>query len=161
MKKFSKEETKVISIIFIILFIVVGFNLRISFRRGRDNTRKNDLSALQNALDSFQSKYNMFPPSIDGKIGGCFGPDTQIDPATDRLINLVPCEWGVDSFENMNTLPRDPNFDKGANYLYLSDTKKYQIYISLEGKDEAEYTQKTFDKNLQCGVRICNYGREY
>lgn len=160
-KCFTKSESKVVIFIFIILFLVTGFNMTISLRKGRDNTRKNDLSVLQKALDSFQSKYKMFPPSIDGKIGGCFGPDTVIDPKTDRPINLIACEWGKDSFENISILPRDPNYEKGRSYLYLSDTEKYQIYISLEGKKEAEYTESIVSKNLQCGEVLCNYGREY
>ena len=74
---------------------------------------------------------------------------------------MIACEWGKDSFEGISTLPRDPRYEDGSNYLYFSDTEKYQIYISLEGKDEAEYTQRIVDKNLQCGSQICNYGREY
>lgn len=161
MKLFTKSETKIIAIIFVILFIIIGFNMKISLRKGRDNTRKDDLSALQKALDTFQNKYNMFPPSIEGKIGGCFGSDTTIDPKTGRLINLIACEWGKDGFENISILPRDPNFQKSASYLYLSNTDKYQIYVSLEGKSEAEYSESVFNKNLQCGTVICNYGREY
>lgn len=161
MKSFNKSETKAIVIIFLILFTITGFNMKISIRRGRDNTRKNDLSVLQKGLDVFASKYHMFPPSVDGKIAGCFGPDTDFDKLTGKPINLVICEWGKDSFENMSTLPRDPSYQKGANYLYLSDTEKYQIYVSLEGKDEAEYSENIVNKNLYCGTKICNYGREY
>ena len=161
MKFFTKKEKKIILLILVCLFTIVGINMKVSLRRGRDNTRKNDLSVLQKALDIFISKYQMFPPSVDGKIEGCFGPDTKVDPKTGKLINLHVCEWGKDVFENIQTLPKDPNYKKGASYLYLSDTKKYRIYISLEGKDEAEYTPAIINKNLQCGTKICNYGREY
>lgn len=161
MKLFTKSETKIIVIIFIVLFSIIGFNMKISLRKGRDNTRKNDLSVLQKALDTFQQKYHLFPPSINGKIGGCFGPDTTLDPKTDKPVDLIACEWGKDSFEKISTLPRDPNYQKGASYLYLSDTERYQIYVSLEDKNEAEYSETVFNKSLQCGTVICNYGREY
>ena len=79
MKFFTKKEKKIILLILVCLFTIVGINMKVSLRRGRDNTRKNDLSVLQKALDIFISKYQMFPPSVDGKIEGCFGPDTKVD----------------------------------------------------------------------------------
>ena len=56
-------------------------------------------------------------------------------------------------------MPRDPLYNKGNSYKYISDGKSYEIYISLEGKDEAEYTPQIAAKYLQCGTKICNYGR--
>lgn len=123
--------------------------MNISIRLGRDNQRKNDMSVLQKALDLYLQRHAEFPTSIDGKIAACKGPI------------YIPCEWGKDKFENVSTLPRDPSSDTGREYLYLSNTKGYAVYIALEGKDEAEYTKAVEDLGLHCGDEICNYGREY
>ena len=90
---------------------------------------------------------------------GCFNDDPVLDEKTGYPTNIIICNWGQSSFENISTLPRDPNYKKGANYLYVSDGLSYQFYISLEGKDEAEYTESIVVKNLHCGNKICNYGR--
>ncbi len=161
MKKFTNPEIKAISIILFVLFILFGFNVSISLRRGRDSVRKDDLSSLQKSLDTYKNKYKTYPlSSPDGLIIGCFDEDPIVDKVTGFALNPVACNWGVSRFENKNLMPRDPNYKKGASYLYISDGKKYQIYISLEGKDEAEYTKLIVYKNLQCGTNICNYGRE-
>lgn len=107
------------------------------------------MSVLQKALDQYLRKHGKFPKSINGKIAACKGPI------------FIPCDWGKDRFENLSTLPRDPSSDKGREYLYLSDVKGYAIYIAIEGEDEAEYSEHTKTKLLQCGNEICNYGREY
>lgn len=160
MKPFSIKELKVITIIFVCLFGVVFFNMTISLRRGRDSIRKNDISALQKSLDTYYQKYRVYPQSNDeGQIVGCFNGDIIRDKSTGKPINVVPCLWGESKFEDKNLMPRDPSYLKGNSYKYISDGKKYEIYISLEGKDEAEYTASIAAKYLQCGIKICNYGR--
>jgi len=161
LEKFTKTETKIIIIIFLFLTLVFGFNLSISMRKGRDATRKDDLSALQKGLESYLAKYGTYPlSSEDGKIVGCFnGQDPILDPYSNRPVNANACEWGQSNFENMPTLPRDPSYKDGRSYLYISDGENYQIYVSLEGKTEAEYNKETESQNLQCGNQICNYGR--
>jgi type II secretory pathway pseudopilin PulG len=146
---FKRQEKKVLLGLFIVLAILTAFNMNISIRRGRDNQRKNDMSTLQKALDLYHGQNFRFPKSVDGKIAACMGP-----------VHLG-CQWGKDKFMNISTLPRDPSSDLGREYLYLSNTKGYAIYIALEGKDEAEYTQSILDMGLHCGSQICNYGREY
>ncbi len=101
----------------------------------------------------------MFPLSDNGNIVGCFNSDPVTDPKTGYPLNASTCTWGESRFENVNLMPRDPKYKNGSNYLYISDGKKYQLYIALEGRDEAEYTPSIVNKNLQCGTKICNYGR--
>ena len=159
MKFFTRYELKSILIIFFVLFGLVALNMSASLRKGRDATRKNDLSAMQQAIESFNQKYREFPKSTeDGKIIGCFDEEPVFDKITDLVINAVPCEWGVSTFENIKIMTRDPRYDKGFRYLYISDGEKYELYISLEGKKEAEYSLSVVSKNLQCGSKICNYG---
>ncbi len=159
MKRFSKTELKSIILILSVLFLVTSFNLSISLRRGRDSIRKNDMSAMQNALDTYYQKYRTFPQSTeDGKIIGCFDGEVIQDKTTGVPLNPVPCIWGESKFESISTLVRDPKYQNGASYLYKSVGKGYELYVSLEGKDEAEYQIATVNKNLQCGTKICNYG---
>lgn len=160
MKSFTKIELQIISLILGVLFLVTIFNLSISLRRGRDSIRKNDMSAMQNALDTYYQKYRTFPQSTeDGKIIGCFDGEVIQDKSTGFPLNPIPCIWGESKFESINTLVRDPKYKNGASYLYKQVGKGYELYVSLEGQDEAEYQISTVNKNLQCGTKICNYGR--
>lgn len=160
MKFFSKNESKSILVILTILFLVIGYNMSISIRRGRDATRKNDIYAIQKALDTYYQKYRIYPLSTeDGKIIGCFDGEVLRDKISGFPLNAKVCEWGVSSFEDMSVMPRDPYAKKGISYLYISEGKSYEFYISLEGKDEDEYTVSILNKNLHCGNKICNYGR--
>lgn len=159
-KFFSKVESKIILFIFLVLFLVSGYNMLISLRRGRDSIRKNDISAIENSLDTYLQKYKIYPLSTtDGKIIGCFESGAIIDEISGNPINAITCEWGKSKFEGKNFMPQDPFYKKGHSYFYVSDGRKYKIYISLEGKSEAEYTPSIASKNLQCGTKICNYGR--
>lgn len=159
MKPFSRSEIKPVAIILTILFIVTIYNMSISLRRGRDATRKNDISTVQKALDTYYQKYRVYPKSTsDGRIIGCFDGEVKLDTAG-YPINVTVCEWGQSSLEEIKVMPRDPYSKKGTNYLYVSDGSSYMFYVSLEGKDEAEYTTSVLNQNLQCGNQICNYGR--
>lgn len=158
---FTKSELKLILPILTILFVLIGVNMAVSLRRGRDVTRKNDVSSIQKALDSYKQKYSIYPPSTDdGRIIGCFDGGVIVNKSTGIPINNIVCEWGQSSFEDMSPMPRDPDAQKGVNYKYVALDKGYKLYVSLEGKDEPEYNIDTLGLNLQCGNKICNYGRE-
>lgn len=159
MKPFSKLEIKVVTTILTILLLVTTYNMMISIRRGRDATRKNDISSVQKALDTFYQKYRFYPASTDdGRIVGCFTEEVKFDTAG-QPTNMVECEWGKSTFEDIRIMPRDPSTDQGTNYKYDSNGTSYSFYVALEGKDEAEYSQSVYNLNLQCGNKICNYGR--
>ena len=160
-KFFTKKESKAVGMIFICLVMFIGYNLKISIRKGRDNIRKSDMSAIQGALGQYQEKYHVFPESKNGKIVGCFAEDTFFDENLERYINLAECEWGEDGFENLERLPLDPLFNEGRSYLYFSNTKHFQIFTALEGKGESEYTESVVKRSLKCGVEICNFGKKY
>ena len=161
MNKFTKTETKIICSILATLFLVIGLNMLISLRKGRDSIRKNDISAIQGALDTYFQKYKIYPEATDdGRIIGCFENGPQVDKLSGYPINATVCTWGNSKFEDLLTMPQDPSYEKGATYLYKSTGQKYEFYISLEGKSEAEYTTQIALENLHCGTRICNYGRK-
>lgn len=158
---FTKNELKLIVSIFLVLFVLVGVNMAVSLRRGRDVTRKNDVSSIQKALDNYKHKYSVYPPSTDdGRIVGCFDGEVIQDKSTGIPTNNIVCEWGQSSFEGMSPMPRDPDAMDGVNYKYIAVDKGYKLYVSLEGKDEPEYNLDTLSLNLQCGSKMCNYGRE-
>lgn len=160
MKFFTQHELKAILMIFASLLVLYLINISISLRKGRDVTRKDDISYVQKALDKYYQKHKVYPLSNeDGKILGCFNDAPLFDIKTGHAINAVACEWGVSSFEDIKLMPRDPSSKDGVNYKYLSDGQTYTFYVSLEGKDEPEYSPSIIDLNLQCGNRICNYGR--
>lgn len=162
MRKFSRKDTKFLIIIFLLLILLIGLNLRVSLRKGRDNIRRTDMSALQGALDKYLAEYKVFPESKDGKIVGCMGDDTYFDEKKGVYQNLIECQWGQDSFQNLEVLPRDPKYQSGRNYLYLSNSKNYQIFTALEGNNSSEYTDiSIISRNLICGNQICNYGKSY
>lgn len=158
---FSKQETKYLFSIFCLLILIIFVNLRVSARKGRDNIRKNDATAIQGQLEKYLEKYKVFPESQDGKIVACFTDDTYFDDKLERYVNLRPCEWGQDGFEDLEKLPKDPYYDKGRGYLYISNTRRFQLFVSLEGKSESEYTESVAKRGLNCGNAICNFGKSY
>ena len=59
-------------------------------------------------------------------------------------------------------IPKDPKSAIGVKYLYISNTKRYQIYSYLEGeKDEGGFDQKIVDRKLDCGKGVCMYGKSF
>ena len=63
------------------------------------------------------------------------------------------------SLLSLLNVPKDPSTPNGRSYLYLTDGKFFQLYASLEGSGESEYSQKVYNLNLKCGKFVCNFGR--
>ena len=59
----------------------------------------------------------------------------------------------------MSTLQIEPQNKEGISYVYLSNRKRFQILASLEGDGEDEYDPRIEVRAINCGVRICNFGR--
>jgi len=171
MKPFSKSEIISLAVIFAILIAVSVPNFIVSLRRARDQVRRDDMGALEHSLGEYISDFKIFPSaSPDGRIMDCLKPGDK--PVKNKeggwTVSLIPCNWGKDSFINlinnkiyMSKLPRDPDYQKGARYLYLTDGDRYQIYAVMEGSDEAEVDPKIIARGLMCGNKICNVGRSY
>jgi len=166
---FKKNEFVALIVIFLILLGVSIPNFAMSVRRSRDQVRRDDLGSLMGALEKYKIDFGVYPrSSSDGKIVNCLQPGEY--PYQDEkgvwILNTIPCRWGVDAFSNlltkntyMNILPRDPKWDEGRSYLYLSDGDRYQILAAMEGKDEPEIYAKIISENLMCGNDICNVVR--
>ena len=171
MNKFSKPELISIFVIFTVLIIISVPNFIISLRRARDQVRRDDMGVLETSLAEYSADFRSFPlSSPDGRIMNCLRPGDK--PIKNNkgtwTIDPIPCDWGKDSFTDLTSgkiyisiLPRDPDYQKGSAYLYLSDRNRYQIYATMEGSDEAEVDPKIIARGLMCGNKICNIGRAY
>lgn len=180
MRWFTKSETLVVSLIFLIVATVTIYNLRISIRRARDSQRRADVSNIANSLEKFYSEYGFFPPAEGGRIKFCKASnfDTILDQVNSKELfdrelffqGLRPCEWGKDVFSDvinegevyLGTFPSDPKQSDGYSYFYLSNTKRYQIYSTLEGgQSEIGYSDGIVARRLPCGSVMCSFGKSY
>jgi len=180
MKPFTKNE--LVITVFTLLFIgtVFLFNIRIAERRARDAQRHADLNAVVDALNKHFEDYGFFPPSEDGKIKACEDEDfnSVISELRDLkqfdhglyFSGLRKCNWGNDGLldllengqEYMKLIPGDPVSQSGAQYYYISNLKRFQIFTYLEEEWKAErFNEAIYNRNLPCGNFRCNYGRSY
>lgn len=177
MRPFSKNELIATSIILILIALVSFRNFQISLRRARDAQRKADIGSISNGIHKYSEDFGFFPPSSeDGRIIACKRDEKisleDVDenlPLEEKLkIVFRPCNWGEDPLRDatdleypayIDKLPVDPNFDEGRTYRYISNLKRFQLYASLEGEDEAEYDVEIVERGLSCGEYICNFGR--
>lgn len=61
----------------------------------------------------------------------------------------------------IKNVPRDPQESKGVKYVYITNSKRYQIYASLEVVKQDEYDSDIEKLKIDCGIRYCNFGRGY
>ncbi|MFC1649740.1 type II secretion system protein [Patescibacteria group bacterium] len=173
MKFFSKNETLVVGAILVLIVGVTLSNLKIANRRSRDTQRRSDVRSIASALEKYNSEFGFVPPDVDGEILACKGEkfdefmvtkDTsQIESFFDLLIG---CQWGEDGLVDLTgdsqpylkSIPSDPS-PEVSQYLYLSNSKRFQIFSYLEGGEKAEqYDKSVQDRKLNCGTKICNFG---
>ncbi len=181
MKPFSRQELIAISLIVLIVFGFTFKGLVEAQRRSRDSGRRSDLGTISDALYAFYGNYGFFPPSADGKIKMCKGENFDSVLAEIKESKqfdfgklegaLRECEWGKDSLTDildnpdivyLEHIPVDPKDGEGIKYLYLSNTRRYQIYSYLEGgEDEDGYNKEIVVRSLLCGTKICNFGKSF
>ncbi len=170
-KIFSKSEKICLISVFLVLVAIAVPNYIVSLRRARDQVRRDDLGAVLHSVGEYYSDFGSFPLSApDGNIMACL-KDGDVPYRGEKgqwIINHISCFWGVNAFENpvtktdyMAILPRDPHWQEGASYLYISDGVRCQIFAHMEGDDEAEVDPNVISRNLMCGSYICNVGRSY
>jgi type II secretory pathway pseudopilin PulG len=167
MDNFSKSELKGILVIFVFLVAISVPNFIVSLRRARDAQRKADIGSIQDALYRYQADFGVFPLSIDGKIAAC-------EPVYYREVSGIKtpvfsaCDFGKSSLSDlsdstyppyMKLIPNDPESKKGRSYYYFSSGSRFQIYGSLEGKNEDEYDESIVKRGISCGETVCNFGK--
>lgn len=151
-KLFTKKELVYILTILAIIFSATLVNYNGAQRRARDAQRKQDVRDIYDALETYHTSVGSYPSAEDGKIVICDTGTKNIDGTP----VFRKCEWGENSF--IIRLSGDPMTNKGFSYYYVSNTKYFQLFASLEGNMEAEYDQKIASRNLPCGDKICNFG---
>ncbi|MBI4029217.1 MAG: hypothetical protein HY376_02530 [Candidatus Blackburnbacteria bacterium] len=154
-KGVSRNEGRFIILVLLLIGIFSYFNFQQSYIRARDVARKNDLKHMATALSNYFYDFNQYPPSKDGKILVCGNPE-----------NPQECRWGLDGLKDLSDpnypayidfFPRDPQSDS-RDYIYISDTRNYQLFASLESDQDAEYNGRVAAKKIKCGKHICNFG---
>ena len=153
----TKREFSFVSVILLIIAAATVVNLFASYRKSRDNERKNDLGDIVNRVDTFKKTVGTYPLSDqDGNVVGCNGFQDK-----SRSWFFKKCEWGDNKVNSpfFDPLPHDPYVDKGRRFVYKSNGSTYLIYAALEGKYEDEYDKNIVALNISCGDIVCNAGR--
>lgn len=162
-KIFKPKEATWVFLIIAFIISAISINLLVSERKGRDAQRKQDIRSIYDALEKYHTDFGSYPASENGRIVAC---DSGSKNELGQPI-LKACDWGLESLRDVGDLsypvyleriPSDPSNRSGRAYQYLSDTKYFQMYASLEGHDEAEFDTRIVSRNLGCGVAICNFG---
>lgn len=179
MRPFTKSELKGVLLILFALLVATLSNLRISIRKARDAQRRADLASITNALNKYQEEFGFYPHSEDGKIKACEAENFEeviqmLSQKKERSYQdffaaMRPCQWGEDELKDifsktssvyLSPIPQDPKQTQGIEYLYISNTRMFQLYAHLEGgKPEIGYDEKILSRNLNCGDKICNFGK--
>lgn len=161
---FTRKELFIVCITLAGIVLATYLNLQVSLRRARDVQRKGDVRAIANALDAYQIDTASYPANDNGKIVACFGGVDE-----NNIPQRVACSWREDSLRDifytdpnypayLNTIPGDPHYKDGVEYVYLSNGRHFQIFAALEGADEPEYNPEIVARNIMCGTRVCNFG---
>ncbi len=167
MKFFDKSELKAILIIFAFLAVISTPNFIASLRRARDAQRKADIGTIQDALFRYQADFGTFPLAINGKIAAC-EPVSYVEVGGIKTPVFSACDFGKLSLADLSDnsypaylkpIPNDPQAGRGCSYYYFSSGSRFQIYGSLEGKDEDEYDENIIKRGITCGSEVCNFGK--
>jgi hypothetical protein len=183
MKYIFKNKSEIVGlfVILLLIFLFSYYNFLQSLMKGRDVQRRNDLSAVAEALEKFYSDYDRYPMASDnGEIIACL-PDgwkredmkkllggRPIENREKMFAKFAPCKWGASVFEDysaegkdayLSFVPIDTKTKEGWSYVYKSTGKHYQLYGSYEGKSMLDYSAKIVTKKYLCGSRICNFGK--
>lgn len=156
MRGVSRNEFSFVLMVLALVGALAFLNFQRAYVRARDIQRKNDLKHIATALANYQYDFGQYPPSRDGKILACGAPEA-----------FRVCEWGADGLKDVSdldyppyisTFPNDPHQSAGkARYIYISNTQNFQLFASLENKQDAEYNDRVSSLRLDCGGRICNF----
>jgi len=179
-QRYKKEITGFV-LILLFIFGFSAYNFTLSLRRARDVQRRDDLTALVDALERYFNDFDRYPASTsDGKLIACLPKGWTFEdmkkilggrPVQNRakmFAQMAPCEWGTSSLSDVSdnsrpiyltVIPQDPRALEGASYRYFSTGQHFQLLASFEGKDNSEYSQKILARKILCGNKICNFGK--
>jgi len=153
---FTLIELMIVMAILAILMAIGAGVFTTSMKKGRDNTRKANLSAMTKALELYYSDKGKYPVGVSGVIKGC-GTDTV------RTVCAVNTPFQDSTPINptiyMAQLPTDPV--SSLKYYYVSaNGSQFQIYAHLENtQDPAIITPAPSPPPTDCGTNApCNWG---
>ncbi len=180
LKEYKKEIVGLV-IILIGIYFYSYWNYLVSLEKARDIQRRNDLTAVQSALEAFYNDFDRYPLASDeGEIIACLPEGWEREdmkyllagrPLENRekmFQTFAPCIWGESVFEDftvegkepyLSHVPQDMESSKGRSYRYFSTGDHYQIFGSFEGKSVLDYSTKIEQRNISCGSDICNFGK--
>jgi hypothetical protein len=159
----KKLENIFIGLVILVIAGATIVNLKISERRSRDAQRKSDIRSVSDALLEYNNDFAFYPLSENGNIVAC---NCQINKEL-KIFEFQSCKWGESGLYDpsdpnypayIKALPLDPHSKDGVGYYYISNGRHFQLYASLEGRDEAEFDEKIEKLNYSCGNKICNFG---
>lgn len=134
-KGFTLIELLVVISIIGILMAVATVSYINAQQKGRDNKRKSDLKAVQQALELYYQQKGKYPPNVTGGLIQCDGGGGGFTWGTTSFI--------CNSVTYMNPLPRDPIINTLTQYYYYTDNigppanSTYKLYAKIENvKDQ-------------------------
>lgn len=161
-KGFTLIELLIVMALLAILLGIGASTFMTSIKKGRDNTRKNNLRAIASALEMYYNDKGKYPFSMlgtDGYIQGCYNASG----ATGQCGKGDFTIW-KDSVAGgamwMAKFPTDPISTQRYYYVSVSGTQ-FQMYAHLENdQDPAIITPApNMGGALDCGDKMpCNYG---
>ncbi len=148
---FSLMELMIVVAIMLILAGIGFSNYVFSIQKSRDATRKNDLSVMAKAIESFANDFSIYPTSDNGELVACDYNNS----------GLRACSWGQPMaayvgnqlVTYVSKLPTDPEGDQ-AYYYESTDGSSYNLYAALENDQDPSYQA---DLEIVCGNAACNY----
>lgn len=175
MKVFSKKELKIVAWVLTLIILFSLVNFKTSLKRARDQQRKTDLSEAVKALSLYAEEFGFFPPSSDdGEIMACSKGDFELpeefspEGEADLKELFDGCVWGKDSLRDLSdethppyleVIPGDPDSKDGSTYFYVSNTKNFQVFAYLEDEKDELIKKEIIERNIKCGMNVCNYGK--
>lgn len=142
---FTLIELLVVISIIAILMAVATVSYLNAQQKGRDNRRKSDLKAVQQALEIYFNQNAKYPEEYSGGLIMCSGGSSGFAWRT----GIFTC--GTPAISYMNPLPGDPITTTTTEYYYVPDAsfRSYKIFAKLENAK---------DQNLSSPLADCATG---
>lgn len=147
LKGFTLIELLVVISIIAILTAVATVSYVNAQEKGRDNKRKSDLKAVQQALEMYFNQNGQYPEQHTGGLLRCVGAASGLSWGT------MSFACGSPGITYMNPLPRDPIVGTDTQYFFHSDNasvppnQTYKIFARIEN---------TRDQDMINAISDCN-----
>ncbi len=159
---FTLVELLLVIAIIGILSVIGTTTFSSAIVKGKDSSRKNDISNIAKALEAFNNDFGEYPDEDTGKMVAC------VDGADPTLI---PCP-GVDGkfrakkngedVVYLENFPQDPDPNRAYTYEMTGANEGFAIYAALENTQDRDVKKLNGVADpggwgVNCGTSICNY----